>query len=85
MSQFIKQSPYPNTSEFTLFANQKLVVPCEIRNFDISGKLVYSQILSKEGLTFNIQLTELKSGIYFYQIRTENNELLKRDKIILIR
>jgi len=62
-----------------------VAIPCEISIFDIGGKLVYSQILSKEGLTFSILLTELKSGIYFYQIRTENNELLKRDKIILIR
>jgi hypothetical protein len=81
ISSSISLFPNPSTGEFTINA----VVPFQngqLHIFDINGKLVSSYLL--KGQKTSLNLAELKEGVYFYTI-ISNNKVLKRDKIVIIK
>jgi hypothetical protein len=79
---------YPNFEDFTVFPNPakdkfSVFIPkdtrqCELRCYDMSGRLIYSsnytEIFSTT-IDFSANEMNLKSGIYFIQIHTEIGKL----------
>jgi hypothetical protein len=49
---------------------------------DPSGKIVISNIKMSIGSCSRLNISELKSGIYFVQVFGKNNQLLFTDKLI---
>ena len=73
-------SPNPNNGFFSLSYNLRKTSNVSIDVFDISGKKIYTDEVSKksEGIHFhNIDLTSYKKGIYIVKIKTDFGILSK--------
>jgi len=90
-SMKIKLYPNPNNGSFKLEYPQSGEVRegrkeaiAEFVVYDINGKQVYSELLAGTTTQKNVQLDELKNGIYYYNI-IQNNQILQTDKLVIIK
>ena len=75
-SDNVKVYPNPASSEVTI----SLTSPAEvdIRIFDLSGKLLIYQADTTIRSTFSLDISSLKSGIYFLRMNSEIGEVTKK-------
>jgi hypothetical protein len=66
----IKFSVFPNPADQILTIQSKDNTPISIRIFDVSGKLIKSE--SSNATLTNIEVDEFTSGLYFLEIKSEN-------------
>ncbi|MFN5090516.1 MAG: T9SS type A sorting domain-containing protein [Bacteroidota bacterium] len=78
--QFIHLYPNPATNDLMVNFNLPGQSQLSITMVDPSGKIVISNIKMSKGSRLDI--SELKSGMYFVQVFGKNNQLLFTDKLI---
>ena len=78
--QFIHLYPNPATNDLMINFNLTGQSQLSITMVDLSGKIVISNIKMSKGSRLDI--SELKSGMYFVQVFGKNNQLLFTDKLI---
>lgn len=78
--QFIHLYPNPATNDLMVNFNLQGQSQLSITMVDPSGKIVISNIKMSKGSRLDI--SELKSGMYFVQVFGKNNQLLFTDKLI---
>ena len=74
-------SVYPNPSKDVFYVKLNNNTPFDIRVTDITGKVVYTKKQMNATTPFPLQMGTYSSGIYFLQIRA-NNQLTTR-KLVL--
>ncbi len=74
-------SVYPNPAHQQFFIDATNAKVQSVKMFDVSGKNVLSKQYDAQDLPLKIETNNLKSGIYFLEIETEN--LRERKKIII--
>jgi len=61
---------YPNPVNSTLYLVTDLQTTMDVAIYDITGKLVYSQVIKQGFNQEEIDISELKSGVYNLSIST---------------
>lgn len=79
--QISQISVYPNPSKNVFYIKLNNNTPFDIRVTDINGKVVYTKKQMNATTPFPLQMETYSSGIYFLQIRA-NNQLTSR-KLVL--
>ena len=75
--------PNPFTESTTIeIKNKNHFDFCDIQLFDTDGKIVLSSRFKEH--SFEINRNQLKSGIYFYSIISNNGKALGKGKIIIV-
>ena len=74
-----KYTVFPNPSH-GVFSIQSTTEISSIEIFDAMGKHIYSDMVNSNYTT--LDLSQQAKGIYFYQIRTKNNQSIQTGKII---
>lgn len=74
--------PNPSNGEFTISSSSSFQKNEELNIFNVNRKLVSKSVLKGKKTTLN--LSDLNEGIYYYTIQ-QNNKLLNRDKIVIIK
>jgi len=79
-STTVKAFPNPasNMITFTFPASQNV----SVKVFDISGKEIMNKVIDGNAGTYTADLSELTSGIYFYQITLDNNTVTRKFSIV---
>jgi Secretion system C-terminal sorting domain len=88
----IKLYPNPNSGSFILEHAHAMEASEVWREetkaafvlYDVSGKQGYSKTLVDSNTKENIQIDELKNGVYYYHL-ISNNQIPKTDKLVIIR
>jgi hypothetical protein len=80
----IKVNLYPNPNNGNFNIEYHLTKETEFVIIDITGRLVNQYALLPSQNNFSIKEDELKAGIYFYYLK-QNNQVLKQDKIVIIK
>lgn len=86
-TDFSVSQNYPNPSKGITSINYELPQTADV-NFevkDITGKLVLSVKKGKQSAgkyTFDFDTNTLESGVYFYTLKTENNQVTKKMSVI---
>jgi Secretion system C-terminal sorting domain len=82
-----KISLYPNPASDQLLLEYNLsdVQEANFIIYDVTGKLLYKRILKGGNNTEIITDLELASGVYLYQIITSDNQILKQEKLTIIK
>ncbi len=75
---------YPNPNNGSMSLQYQLNRAADLRIYDISGQLLYSEELSPESHLRQLQLN-LGNGVYYYSLSAKDGQLLKSDKIIIIK
>jgi hypothetical protein len=68
-----KAYPNPNNGEFNLFFDQAIHSNAYISIYDLTGRVVHSQVVSAGSASQKINTNGLASGIYMMRV-TQNNE-----------
>lgn len=76
--------PNPNNGKMYMLYNLTTEKTAEVTITDLTGKEVYSNKISNENGRLEISLSDLKDGVYFYKIRS-NEKMLKADKLVIIK
>jgi len=76
-------SVYPNPVDdiLSVFIESQTTKHFEIRIYDLKGRLIKSQLILS-GQENSIDLTEIQTGVYLYNIRDKNNSLIRNGKIL---
>jgi len=79
-SNAVKAFPNPASDmiTFTFPASQNV----SVKVFDISGKEIMNKVIDGNADTYTANLSELTSGIYFYQITFDNNIVTRKFSIV---
>ena len=62
----------------------KTVDKAAISIFDVTGKLIYKNDITNENTRIEINLSNLKEGMYYFKIEN-GNKTLKADKLIIMK
>jgi photosystem II stability/assembly factor-like uncharacterized protein len=77
-------SPNPNNGNMSLTYYLGEADQASMSIYDISGRIVASYSLNIQSGLLNINNEQLTSGVYFYKVIVDNQEV-KRDKIIIVK
>lgn len=77
--------PNPNNGNMQLLYSVKPETQAIIMIYDIAGKQLYAQKLEVNTNLITLNLDALSDGIYYYKIISTQNEVLKSDKLIIIK
>jgi len=80
---YIKVFPNPNNGNFTLYYHLTSV-KSTLKLVDITGRTIYNQNLNGFEGTEYINVSDISTGIYFWQVVSENNIVLK-GKIVVVK
>lgn len=80
ISNHITVSPNPSNGVFTI-SNEKMIQVTEVKVFDINAKLVKEITFDKNEATYTIDASEVPTGVYFIEITTANDKLVKKIQI----
>ncbi len=76
--------PNPNNGSMNLMYQLKTVQKAVLSIYDVTGKLIFKKELNANYTRMEIDLKEIKEGMYYYKI--ENADIiLKTDKLIIIK
>ncbi|MEI6816388.1 MAG: T9SS type A sorting domain-containing protein, partial [Bacteroidota bacterium] len=56
----------------------------EFRIMDVTGKMVFNTLINETSGIKNIDVSQLKNGIYFYEL-TSNGQILKNGRIAILK
>ncbi len=74
--------PNPTNGSYTLqLSGNNSIVATTYELYDVAGKLLQQQKIT--GATTKFNSGSLQSGIYFYQLKTAANEILKTGKLVV--
>jgi len=77
--------PNPSNTEVTIECQNNFNIDkSEIQIIDITGKKIVIEVEKKNYNSWKIDVSTLSNGIYFLQILSANNEILKTFKLIKI-
>jgi hypothetical protein len=79
-SDLLKHRVYPNPSNGNFFIemNQEQTAPVQISIYGTTGQLVYDELINSEIGNANIQVGELRNGVYFLEIRVTESVYVER-------
>jgi hypothetical protein len=79
-SDLLKYRVYPNPSNGNFFIemNQEQTSPVQISIYSLTGQLVYDELNNPEIGKTNIQVGELRNGVYFLEIRVKESVYVER-------
>lgn len=75
---------YPNPNSGSMYLKYTIVSDASIKIYDVSGRNLYQHHLSSSNSILDIN-TNLSNGIYFYAITDEAGNVLKNDKLIIMK
>ncbi len=76
--------PNPNNGSMNLMYQLKTVQNALLSIYDVAGKVIFKKELNHNSTRTEIDLKEIKEGMYYYKIEAENTTL-KADKLIIIK
>lgn len=77
-----KLYPNPNNGNFTLAYDLKKYNVAEVFIYDIGGRLIYQNKLSGQANNLDIQLNDVRNGIYFVKV-LNGKEIISVHKVII--
>jgi hypothetical protein len=79
----VKIFPNPNNGNFTLkYDFVKDITEAEVMVEDVTGKLIYTAKLNVQNRSINMNLSNVRNGIYFVKVM-HNKEIISVNKVII--
>ena len=77
--------PNPNNGHMNVLYTLHNNTTAQLMVYDISGKQVFEKQLNNTTNLIELSIAHLSEGVYYYTIIGENKEVLKKDKLIIIK
>lgn len=77
--------PNPSSNQFYLEYNLSAIEQATFIIYDITGKILFENVLQGGNRTEEIADLNLANGIYLYKIISSDNKILKQSKLIIIK
>jgi len=85
VNNIIKIYPNPTRDELTIDFGSSQDKTCILKLFDVPGKTIFSKILDQSMGKVTLSLKDIPNGIYVCRIMDNSNNILYRDKLLIIK